>query len=798
MSNITLVESPWSSTLTLTTGFPVGVKPKKSIIGKFSIDQGVTTDIRPFTIGNDIYGLYFNETNKLSIGKYNPSDGTFSNYSTSTINFSYPIFTNYENMVYILLGDFPNTKLMTFNITSKVWDEIIVDNTVCLFNAYTTSLVVRPILTDGSLTNVEIFVAGANKDTENNLNTPPLLVKYDKNLNTWSNISFDGLVIEGNPEPTCPKVWFSPSLVRHNDGFFWHNGITSSYLWYYNCATGTFTLKNSIASFIHEKDYILSLLPTGTSLISVIETYLEPDYKDLSFRYFKEYDTETGVWDTLQEIPSSNEIDMYFTNVGRTLYGINFNYNKIFTPEITEFGLIPKIKETISNDFTNAFEFHFNDNIHMYHIRNEPGNTEEYIYKYQVEENTDLIVPHTYEKIKVVYPTVIQAWGDCAHVFYNGFLYKFGGTEALKLLGSGDPGAPTNNLFKIDITTGVATLIDSTGEGSYLSTIIAKNDKLYFIGGIKVRPGSVDQNNQFYGPRYYDLLTNTWTIIPEPVNEYAKKYQVTALEQDDNIYFINGNSLSTSISSSDCKKYLIKWNLSTNEITKLSDLPIAGENYEYKLFHHNNSMYLLMNPDQNTGNIYKFYTFNTTTNTETLAFSCDATTFIEVPHKTNTCNAISSFYDKIYIFGAITNYTTTNGYTLITTGVAGYNILRLNPSNVSLCDQVIGNRYENTMRCSVIAPYCTNLDETMTELEYRVYADWFLLNQEVSLEYDILNLGVGKTLTMLSDGYPFKNWVQPIEGDVFIEVRMKGNRTLWSPWVTGQFNIPPEEPSEEP
>lgn len=772
MPNTQLIESPWSEVTSLTTGYAVGVKPKKTILGKFPVVTGVTTDIHPFAVGNDIYAVYFNETEKLSIGKYNTTNGTLDNYSSSTIGFDIIAFTTYEKNVYIVMGDYAHLKFITFNIDTKVWTNLTVNPTICLFNSYSVNLVVRPIIVNNVVTNEEIYVAGISKDMSGALGDNPFMVKYDKNLATWSSVSFPGIIPENNPGFNGPCAYPMPQLVRYNDGIFWYGGQKDAILWYYNFSNGSFTNKNSSITYTTENDFMVNLFSTGTTLIGLFESYLPPDYFDINYRYLKEYDIVSDTWKDLTGIPSINEPNLYFTNIDRTLYGINFNYGIMFAPSLSALSVGTMATTNIPSPdthFISTLKTAADGFTYYYYLSLSPeGN---YICKSAIYN--DDFTTNNVEKIKITFPGTIQVYWAYGATFYNGYLYLMGGNEYAKYT------LPASNkLFKINIDTGQAVIEDETGLSCYLTSMIGLNDKLYFVGGNEKNSGSISDDTGYRPLRYYDLISKTWTLLP--ISQLSKRIYTNLIVKDNVIYALNGSAEGTGLDSMYCAKWLYKWDTTTNIETQLNLVPRQGDYGNLDLFKKDGTIYGTMRSPLYEGNSYKFYNYDEVTDTFTLDKEYPVSNFT-TSHSHNNVKDAFFLDENFLIFGELSQSTNTLGLPI------EYNLLRI-PYTGTDCYYLFGDYFAEFVTITVNKPFCTVPNEDVVELEYEIDPG-FDLAGDIEFTYSLSDLNNSSTQFISQPNALLQDGPMP-SGIMTFKVRVRGENTLWSEYSQATYTHP--------
>lgn len=778
MPNTSLVQSPWSEKVSLTTGFQMGIKPKKTILGKFDMHNN---DLQPlvdlFSVGADVYSLYQTSSGKIGVDKYNGTDFEFTQHSISDITWNVYQKTIYGNKVYLLLGDYPNVKLTTFDVVTKIWTTVDVDDSVCNFNSPAVSLCIRPIKVNNVVVKVDLYVIGIPKTVVGGVIPLPVFVKCDLDTNVWSSVDMSGWIAEGSgPGANCPEGSWAPALAFYNDGFYHHNCSQASSLWYYSFTTNTWVIKNNDITFASptSDEYLLQFLCTDTKLIAVFEAGTfdyESNIYTIQFRSFKEYDLEKDLWFNLDDFPGMNDEETFFTLVGNSIYALHPIYGIMFPPSIVDIRHELESDKAFTADFTSntCGMYFYQDHIYYFY-----GNSFTNNIIYNVGNGTTQVNP----PINITYPVNVNKFYFEAACFYKDYLYVFGGCDINNVTNNN----PSNKLFKIDLETGIATVEDETGIGTYGSSMIGNADKLYFVGGTTIRPGSAGLDSSTYvNLRYYDLITKTWTVLPNPISEMSLVHFPDLCVKDNVIYSVNGSSEGTGISSTDFRLYPRKWDTTTNTVTKLNLIPTQGTYGESIFFNYDTDLYITHLSPFYEGSSYKFYKYDTVADTYTLMKEYDASNYT---HNHNNVVAVHEHNGYFNVFGELMTATP------IWHENIDYTLISFSPTDMGWIGYGAGCQYVYRLIVELDKPFCTIPNEDVVELEYKLEASWFPTDTDFSidLEYSLaelnaLTLSDPETMRMVSRPDPFYwDGDAPNSDPLTVSVRVSGAHTKMSDW----------------
>lgn len=523
------VESPWSDAVSATTGYVVTVRPKRANLAALDVSFGDYPNCLPVSIGDKLYGTYINKSGNLEVMLYNSTDDVWENFSTKSgvLTADFKIVSGVGEL-FVIERD---TALVVskLNLTTKVWTTLANNN----HNIYTSS----PRLCGYVFHDGYIYSMGPNSQ----------FLRLNVTTSTWSSLPYDvmlSITTEQSFLVCSTETGFYATLGEFGNGFY-----------FYNYTNQTWTAKNNTFQIVGVFENGISLLRLPSSIIMVVETYV-PSTETYTYS-LREYDMTLDIWEVLENIPGVSDFDYpFFTTLGEDLYVISLMFGVIFQPKIYQDTIEYYLEEKGSFPASYGVKSTFLYNGLLGFIVDTMVDRPNVIEVWLINKDTGVkeIIPMVYTM-----PDNYPINNQCL-LYYNGAVYSYGGFT------NNGGGTIVGHLYKLDLTTKITTLESDTGLPAQLSSGVGLTNKLCFIGGAL-------GDGTYQRPRYYDLLTQTWTTL---------SFEAEVMKRTSPTMFVFGTSIivtqgtSNVLTPTDLDNYCWKWSPETEAIDSFPASPATN------------------------------------------------------------------------------------------------------------------------------------------------------------------------------------------------------------------------------
>lgn len=613
MPNTSLIQSPWSNPITVTSGFIVSSTTERIDLKKLPIENKSHFQTNILTVDNSLFHIYENVNGKITINKYQHLTDIEELFFETDLTFNDSFICcegNDKIFLFLSASSYASYEIYQFTISTKTLT--LLDTSAITNFIYDPTIKLIPKFYNNQLfLYFTVNSIGNSNFIKYDINSKVVSI-FNPNGNPFPNLTTGKTTIIGTnlyliEDTNTPKLW------KFNLDVFDSSWVN----------LGTFTLLSS--------DYSVKEIFTyeGKLLFLIAQKIILNGVEEFNYSFMTR---ELNVDSPLVAITNPPGL----TDLSEPTFGILSDYvyvmgnilNKIYPHEIVSSRLDILPVENLIGASRSCFFTHNNQFGHVA-VKRDPITTRETDYYLQLTSADGSTKSITKLNFNMENPP-----SDMNKCYHNGKLYFHGGSY-----NDPDQGGltvPAKFLFEVDPNTGNGILIDETGLAGRSSAFFGYNNKLYCIGGYVTDP------NICKAFRCFDLTTKVWTDLS--TNDLLKRY-------DDSYFAINNNTIilhgGSSNSITPAQMLLpISISLTDYSVIVLPALPTELI-YPRLVFHDNNilAMHSELINDQ-----FKIYKYNTVNNLFELFKSYPKT--VDMNFTTVTTTDILSYGDKVYIYGS--------------------------------------------------------------------------------------------------------------------------------------------------